>query len=136
LIGSKRPQLDLGVVDGSTRTKGAYIPEGGLDIAVNKMENTTDAKTTTVTEKIVKVPAEVGTGIVKGTETVAHETVRVTAETADEVLEAGKSAARDIAKASEDLARRIRAPTPVTTDAKPDTTVPTGALAAAVAPAA
>jgi hypothetical protein len=100
------------------------------------MNNTiAEENKSTVTEKIVKMPAEVGTAVVVGAETIGHDVVRgaeiigqdaakVIVQGATIVVDATKTAACDIAKAGEELGRDAEHIVSRTPEApKPTTTV-------------
>jgi hypothetical protein len=72
------------------------------------METTAVADAETVPQKIVKVPAEVGTAIVKGTETVGHDVAKGVVEGGTVVVDATKTVVSDIAEAGKQLGREAK----------------------------
>jgi hypothetical protein len=96
------------------------------------MESSTVQPTPTLTEKIVKVPVEVGTALVQGTETVARDSAQVLVTAATVVVEAGQTVVRDVVKAGEELVDGKQPTASPATPAAIDPTVPAVALAAAV----
>jgi hypothetical protein len=67
------------------------------------MENTTHETNPTATEKLARVPGEVGTTIVEGTETILDKGARIIVHAGTVVIEATKVAAKDVVEATERL---------------------------------
>jgi hypothetical protein len=96
-----------------------------------EMESTTVKETTTVTERIVRVPVEVGTAIVDGVETIGHEVAKDVVLGAAVVVEAAQTVGTDIAEASKQLGHEVKGvvtPSPVPA---PPTVTPVEAAAEA-----
>ena len=81
------------------------------------MENTTPEGNPTVTEKIARLPLEVGAAIVDGTQVALHEGARVIAQAGTVVIEATKTVVQDVVHSTEQLGHEIEksvTPTPMT----------------------